>query len=239
MDLADEVIVTNDYLADRTREVLDKPVRIVPNFMGNEQIAYSRGLVAARAAAGRTGDGFLHVGYFSGTPTHNRDFAIAAGAVARLLRADAAARLRVVGYLELKDSPLSGLEDRIDVVPLTNYMDLQRLIAETEINLAPLQDNRFTNCKSELKYFDAAAVAIPTLASPTFTMANAIRHGVNGVLARVDEWDEQLGDLVGSYRERGVAMGEAAFEHAMSTYSPSAMAPAVVAALGVDAEVVA
>jgi glycosyltransferase involved in cell wall biosynthesis len=231
MELADEVIVTNDYLAERTRSVVDKPVRIIPNFMGTEQIEYSRALVAARDTGG-TPDGFLHLGYFSGTPTHNRDFAIAAGAVARLLRRDDSVRLRLVGYLELRDSPLAGLENRIDVVPPTNYMELQRLIAETEVNIAPLQDNRFTNCKSELKYFDAAAVAVPTLASPTHTMSAAIDHGVNGLIVRVDEWDEYLERIVQGYHDEGRAMGRAAYDHAIEAYSPQAMVGWIVDVLG-------
>ena len=239
MEFADEVVVTNEYLAARTREVVGKPVRIVPNFMGQEQIDYSRALVAARETASGATDGFIHLGYFSGTPTHNRDFAIAAGAVARLLRRDESVRLRLVGYLELRDSPLAGLEDRIDVVPPTNYMELQRLIAETEVNIAPLQDNRFTNCKSELKYFDAAAVAIPTLASPTYTMSQAIEHGVNGLLVRVDEWDEHLDRIVTRYHDHGRAMGRAAFDHATAAYAPEAVVGRIVEALGLPRAVAA
>ncbi len=232
MQLADEVVVTNDYLADRTREVVDLPVSVVPNFMGAEQIEYSRALVAARASTGDARDGFVDLGYFSGTPTHNRDFALAASAVARVMRRDDAVRLRLVGFLDLRDSPLAGLEDRIDIVPLASYMELQRLIAETEVNIAPLQDNRFTNCKSELKYFDAAAVAVPTLASPTYTMSRAIEHGVNGMLVRVDEWEQAIEAIVADYRTTGVAMGRAAFDHALATYSPPAMVDQVVKGLG-------
>lgn len=236
MELADEIVVTNEYLAERTRGVVtDKPVGIIPNFMGSEQIEYSRTLVAAREAALQGPGEHLHLGYFSGTPTHNRDFALVAGALARLLRRDESVRLRLVGYLELRDSPLFGLEDRIDVVPPTNYMELQRLIAETEVNLAPLQDNRFTNCKSELKYFDAAAVAIPTLASPTFTMSQAIRHGENGLVVRVDEWDQYLEQIVETYRSDGVAMGKAAYDDAITRYAPRAMVGQVLSTLGVDA----
>lgn len=237
MELADEVVVTNEYLAERTRAVVDRPVRVVPNFMGAEQIEYSRALVAARDAGGRR-DGILHLGYFSGTPTHNRDFALAAGAVARLLRRDDSVRLRLVGFMELRDSPLAGLEDRIDTVPLTNYMELQRLIAETEVNIAPLQDNRFTNCKSELKYFDAAAVGVPTLASPTFTMAAAIDHGVNGLVVRVDEWDEYLAKIVREYDDTGRAMGRAAYDHAIEAYAPRAMVGRIADVLGLAAPTV-
>lgn len=234
MELADEVVVTNDFLADRTREVVSKPVRVIPNFMGPEQIAFSQQLVTARDAAGDPDDGTVHLGYFSGTPTHNRDLALAAGAVARLMRRDESVRLRLVGFLDLGDSPLGGFLDRIDQVPLTDYLDLQRLIAEVDVSLAPLQDNRFTNCKSELKYFDAAAVAVPSIASPTYTMSAAIQDGVTGLLARVDEWDDVLARAVADHRGAGREMGRRAFEHAITAYSPTAMVGRVTAALGLS-----
>ena len=44
---------------------------------------------------------------------------------------------------------------------------LQRSIAEVEVNIAPLQHHVFTACKSELKYFEAAAVGTWTVASAT------------------------------------------------------------------------
>ncbi|MEV7972681.1 glycosyltransferase [Cellulomonas sp. NPDC089187] len=237
MELVDEIIVTNDFLAARTREVFtDRPVRVIPNFMGPEQIAYSEQLVAARAAAGDRDDGTVHLGYFSGTPTHNRDLALAAGAVARLMQRDDSVRLRLVGFLDLKDSPLSTVRDRIDQVPLTDYLDLQRLISEVDVSLAPLQDNRFTNCKSELKYFDAAAVAVPSLASPTYTMSAAIDHGVNGLLSRVDEWDEMLDRAVSDHRGAGRQMGRRAYDHAIAAYSPVAMVDRITAALGLPSD---
>ena len=239
IELADELVVTNEYLADRSREVVTKPVRVVPNFLGDEQIAYSDALVAARSAAGDSRDGALHLGYFSGTPTHNRDFGLVSSAVARVLRRDSSVRLRLVGYLDLKDSALADLQDRIDVVPPTDYMELQRLIAETEVNIAPLQDNRFTNCKSELKYFDAAVVGVPTLASPTYTMSRAIEHDRNGWLVRVDEWDEYLGRIVDEYATKGPAMGEAAREHARTAYAPPAMVGSILSALALEDAVLA
>lgn len=239
MELADEIIVTNEYLAARTRTQFDVPVHIVPNFMGTEQLEYSAEVVAARVAAGNTRNGLLHVGYFSGTPTHNRDFAIVAGALARQLERRDDLRVRLVGYLDLHDSPLHAWSDRIDFIPITNYLNLQRLIGETEINIAPLQDTPFTNCKSELKYFDAAAVGIPTMASPTFTMSAAITHGTNGLLVRVDEWDEQLTEFLDNYETTGPAMGNRALEHAVEAYRPKAMVASIVAALGVGSTVTA
>ena len=58
----------------------------------------------------------------------------------------------------------------------------QRLIAEVEINISPLKENQFTNCKSELKFFEAAACGTLTLASPTYAFKKSIVHGVTGFL---------------------------------------------------------
>jgi hypothetical protein len=52
----------------------------------------------------------------------------------------------------------------------------------------PLQANDFTNCKSELKYFEAAVVGAMSIASPSHTYAAAIRDGENGYLAKAQEW---------------------------------------------------
>ena len=70
--------------------------------------------------------------------------------------------------------------DRIEFYPLQDFMNFQRLIAEVEINIAPLQDNTFTNCKSELKFFEAAICGTLTLATPTFSFRNSIVHGTTG-----------------------------------------------------------
>ena len=56
----------------------------------------------------------------------------------------------------------------------------------------PLQYNAFTNCKSELKYFEAAVVGTQTIASPMFTYARAIRHGENGYLAQAHQWADRI-----------------------------------------------
>jgi hypothetical protein len=94
--------------------------------------------------------------------------------------------VRVVGFLDLKGRIEE--QDRIERHPLCDFLNLQRLIGSTEINPVPLQDNIFTQCKSELKYFEAGIVG--TVASPSYTLRSAIQDGVNGHLA--NEWESKL-----------------------------------------------
>lgn len=232
MELTDGVIVTNEYLAERVREVVGLETHVVPNYLGTEQLELADALVAVKAEAKRTRA--FHLGYFSGTPTHNRDFAVAAPAIARILRRRPEVKLRIVGDLSTEGWFPEDLRSRIEVLPRTNFLTLQRLIAEVELNIAPLQNNAFTNSKSELKYFDAGVVGVPTLASPTFTMRTAITDGVNGGLVADQAWLDRLERAVDSYDPSGVEMGARAREQVLSAYTPEANLPALLSALGLE-----
>ena len=69
-----------------------------------------------------------------------------------------------------------------------DFLKLQEKMADVDVNLAPLLENDFTNCKSELKFFESAIVETPTLATPTFAFKNSIKHGETGFLCRAGEW---------------------------------------------------
>ena len=82
----------------------------------------------------------------------------------------------------------------------------------------PLQYNTFTNCKSELKYFESAIVGTHSIASPSHTYARAIRHGETGYLAQACSWETVMRtalDRLGNYRE----MSERAYEDARNKYA--------------------
>lgn len=227
-------ISTNGFLAEKMGGVLGgTDIRIIPNYFEREQEEVSRRLLAAKRARGFRGDGTLTVGYFSGTPTHNKDFMVAAPALARLLEADAQINLRVVGFLD-RTGPLGRFSHRVEIIPLQDYLNLQRVIAEVDLNIAPLQDNVFTNCKSELKFFEAAAVGTWTIATPTFTFRRAIRDGVTGQLARAHEWDAALHQAVALLRnpDRYLPVAEAAAAEVYARYGWDRQAERILAAVG-------
>jgi glycosyltransferase involved in cell wall biosynthesis len=81
---------------------------------------------------------------------------------------------------------------RISRQPFHDYVNLQRLLGTVEFNLMPLQSNAFTDCKSELKYFEAASVGTLSIASPSYTYSRAIRNGETGYLSKAHEWTEAI-----------------------------------------------
>ena len=107
--------------------------------------------------------------------------------------------LTIVGYMELSET-YSYLVKRqkIRFVPFQTFVGLQYEQAVVDVNIVPLVNNLFSNCKSELKYFESAIVGTVTCATPVHSYAKAITDGKNGYLCKKDQWLSVLEKL---YRE--------------------------------------
>ncbi|MEX0671325.1 MAG: glycosyltransferase [Pirellulales bacterium] len=185
-------------------------VSVLPN-------AHSPAMFAAAAVA-RTipkpaaVDGRPRLGFASGTPTHQRDFAVVAPALARLFRRRPEPLLTIVGHLDIGAFPALGdYPDRIEVRPHVPLERLPEEVARFDINLAPLEvGNPFCEAKSPIRCTTAATVAVPTVASPTAPLRAALIDDVTGFLAAdTGEWERAFDRLLDdpSLRQR---MGEAA-----------------------------
>jgi glycosyltransferase involved in cell wall biosynthesis len=226
MLLADACLAPTAPLA-AALEAASRPAFVIENGFDDETVRASRAAVLARRR--QPADGLVRIGYAAGSRTHQRDFAVAAPALAAVLRDHPACRLvlfrrsgRDGALLEVGEFPeLAGLADRIEwreAVPLAR---LPEELARCDINIAPLEaGNPFCEAKSELKYFEAALVGVPTVASPTAPFRAAIRDGATGLLAAdAADWRRHLQRLVtdASLRRR---MGQEAYHDVLHRYGP-------------------
>ena len=81
--------------------------------------------------------------------------------------------------------------------------------------------------QSELKYFDAGVVGVPTVASPTFTLSTAITPGENGVICKDFDWVGCISSLLDNYDTTGIQMGLKARRHCLEHYTGLAVAPKI------------
>jgi glycosyltransferase involved in cell wall biosynthesis len=192
---ADGFTTTNDYLGRLLSNSFDHPYWLVRNSVNDEQAIYSERCRAAKA--GKPDRKPFTIGYFSGTPSHVNDFAEVQAEIGQLLDDFPDVVLSVVGFMdfsgELAHHIASG---RVRYRPLVDFLELQRLTAEVDVNIAPLVDNAFTQCKSNLKFFEAGLVNTVTLATPTFAFRNSIIDGENGFLCRPGEWYPRIRELL-------------------------------------------
>ncbi len=203
---------TTSFLADKLREK-GKTVYLVPNRLSQTDVEWSH------AVQPRAADGTVRVGYLSGTPSHNKDFATITDALITLFQKFPAMRLVLAGPLDTEDR-LQAYADRIDRLPFVPRRELFVNIASLDVNLAPLEiGNPFCESKSELKFFEAGIVSVPTVAAATRTFREAITDGTDGFVASsTDEWVEKVGALIADPELR-VRLGRAARETALEEYT--------------------
>jgi glycosyltransferase involved in cell wall biosynthesis len=195
---------------------------------GFDQATHCASRRAARNWRPAKNDGLIRIGFASGTRTHQRNFGVAIEAIARLLRENAGCRLVLFRtangeqLVDIEEHPvLLGLEDRIE---WRLFQPLERLPFELprfDINIAPMElGNPYCEAKNESRFFEAALVDVPTIASPTGPFRRAVDHGKTGFLAAsADDWFVYLRQLANDPELRR-QIGRNAYHAALARFGP-------------------
>ncbi|HEX7354331.1 MAG TPA: glycosyltransferase [Mycobacteriales bacterium] len=189
---ADAFVTTTPLLRDRAADLTGLPSYVLPNGVG-----LVMGRLADAAVARQRSPGPLRVGYFSGTNTHDHDWAVAERAVVAAVRDHPDAELWLGGHLRASRA-LLALGTRVRRLPFLPWTELVGVLRDLDVNLAPLAlGDTFNEAKSAIKWLEAALVETPTVASPTAPFSEAIGSGTNGLLAATDaEWYEGVSALL-------------------------------------------
>lgn len=216
---ADLCVASTRSLAAEALAAGARRVVTLPNSYTHAQAALSRAL---RYERGETRQSPTVVGYASGSMTHQKDFAEAAGAIAQLLSTSPTHRLRITGQLDLDVwDDLRPYRDRIDREGLRTLGEIPFIYDQFDIAIAPLQlGNPFTDAKSALKFIDATLVGVPTVASPTASYAE-FTGGTELLLASSQqEWADAIMALSEDAALRE-ALVKCALERVEEDFSPA------------------
>lgn len=128
---------------------------IDPGFIGLSKIARQNNPLEKRP---------FRLGYFSGTATHDKDFAIITPYICDVLK-KSGDRILLVGPLKVPPQ-LEELGDQVVTKPLVSFHELAGTMATCATVLGPLEDTVFTRSKSGLKFFEAALAGCDVIATP-------------------------------------------------------------------------
>jgi glycosyltransferase involved in cell wall biosynthesis len=212
-------LASTPRLAAAMREAGLASVAVVENALDDETLCIAR----RWHGKPRPARSEIVVTYGSGTRTHDADFAVAAPGLLAAMRARPRLMLRIAGEVKLP-AAFDALADRVERLPKTHFAAYMERLADTDISIAPLENTIFNDCKSNIKFLEAAVLGVVSICSPCDNFRDVVRHGVNGLLADSDgAWEDALLALAddAALRQR---LGEAARQTALDRYSPAAVA---------------
>ncbi|MEF3692323.1 MAG: glycosyltransferase [Candidatus Moraniibacteriota bacterium] len=209
---------TTGYLADKLKEE-GKRVIIVTNKIPESDLKIAEEIEALNLAQRYFARDEIVIGYFSGAHGHDKDFATIEKTIIQLLDKYPRLRLFLAGPLEI-GIEFDKYQPKIKRMAYVPRKENYRNIAGVDINIAPLEiGNPFCESKSELKFFEAGLLSVPTVATATRTFCEAINEGEDGFVARDEiEWHEKLERLIVS-EELRKDMGKKAKAKALKNYT--------------------
>ena len=132
---------------------------------------------------------FIDIFYGTGTQAHNSDFIESAlPSLEAILGKYPHVRLIIVGYLELPHIFLEKFSQQLIKLPFVKSLpSYWNLLANADINIAVLNRDEINDCKSELKWFEAACFGIPSIVSKTANYEQVINQNDDGIMVETAE----------------------------------------------------
>lgn len=210
------ITTTTTFLAKKLNR-FNKPVFVVKNKLSKQELKWTR--EARKIYMHRTNKmDDVRIGYFSGSVSHNLDFATILPVLEVILNRYKNVKLYLVGYLESENIFYKKFKKQIVELPFVPRDEYYKNIAQVDINLVPLEMNDFCQSKSEIKFLEAGIIGIPTVAVNNQTFSEVIAHGKNGLLAKnTDEWVNNLERLIDD-RDLRITLGEKARQTVLRKY---------------------
>jgi len=209
LPLVQAVTVSTSELAEKIKP-FNRNVFVVPNLLDPR-------LWEKRAPEKRR-DGVIRIG-FAGSHTHQKDLEMIEMALIQIVERFkrkvevvlfGCATRRLMSYPTVKFVPFDDSYTKFVNTLFSLNLD---------IGLAPLEDNEFNRCKSNIKWLEYSACAVSGIYSDLPPYANCIQVGKDGLLAGSSdkEWTQALEFLICNKKER-VKMGYMARKRVMDEF---------------------
>jgi len=198
MEKADAMTVTTDRL-QREYAPWNKNIFVIPNFLDKTLFPPAKKVYK---------DKLIRIGY-TGFSSHQKDLELIDDIMTKICEKYPEVRFKVMGIIPehaFKRIPQYNykyrgvkIKSQLEYISGTDITAYFYKLADQgwDIGLAPLIDNSFNACKSDLKIKEYGALSIPVVASNVYPYQKAIKQGYNGFLASTGkEWYEAIEKLI-------------------------------------------
>ncbi len=211
---------TNPLAAELSKLVSERKTFVHRNAFGR-----IHQFVAAREPKSHHNDRVV-IFYGSGTKAHKEDFQqLVEPALVEIVRRHGERVTIVLAGYNVLSGQLEAIRNNVRIVEVKwDIEEYWALLKTADINIAVLKPSLMTDCKSEIKWMEAAMFGVPSVVSGTSTYREVIEPGVTGLICdTVEEWTSTLDLLVrdSALRQR---MGWEAWRRVRQTYSIEAVA---------------
>ena len=187
LNYSDDVIVSTADLADVCRRDLfldDDQIHSLPNLplSSLEDVAACQILPIQAPAEHR-------IVLSSGTLSHKQIFnELMIPVLAEVLSRYPSVRLSIIGHFDCP-SLFSQYQDRVSIIPFSEYHDYLQVLRESSIALVPLEVHPTTHAKSSIKWMEASLCGVVSICSPVRAYTDVVVDGYNGLIAETaNEW---------------------------------------------------
>ena len=197
---ADGVIVSTKFLKQRFL-TFNKNIFVVPNAL-DERI-FQKELLSKKLSYYKNNKKSKVIGYM-GTKTHDKDIMMIMKALREMLvKYQGTVKLQLIGGIS--DQSIIQLFGELPIetvkVPCYEYNEFMAWMTQMvrwDLAIAPLEDNLFTQCKSDIKFLDYGILGIPGIYSSVSPYKDEVIHRKTGYLVQntTESWANAIDDLL-------------------------------------------
>jgi len=212
----DAITTTNTYLRDNFKRFTDKPIHILPNYMDTDWYPSEKLRIVRNTDE-------VRIGWF-GSKGHYEDLRMVVPALKNVLEKYPQAKFVYCGFGGMSSDRLvtevGWGEDVFKEIPRNrrefviavdeHLWPMKHQTLDLDIGIAPLIDDPFNHCKTNIKWQEYAMLETPCVASPVVyaehpfsPSKSTIDHGKTGFIAEnLEDWEKYLGNLIESKPNR-------------------------------------
>lgn len=192
-----------------------KNVFIRRNLVDEETKTYSKQILRTKK---ENSTKIIKIIYATPSKAHNADLYFIKDVLIKVLQENKGkVRLVLMGDLDLIDD-FNVVKKYIDIEPAKDYKGFLKTLSTMDINIVPLLDNQFNDCKSNIKFLDASMVEVASVCSYVGEYKENLTDGKHCFLAKnLEEWYLKLTTLIND-KELRIKIAKDAKNHAESFF---------------------